>query len=184
MLSAHSRLEIERTWLRSARVEDLPELLRLESQFPTDRLSRRSFVHFLRRAQADVLVLDPVDRANGLVGDAVVLYRRDWTVARLYSLVVDQRMMRTGLGRRLLTGAEAVAYARGKTSMVLEVREDNVGALALYHRTGYRNVKRLPGYYQDGAAGLRLAKSLGSDVASWLPLSPLPALTALPLVAR
>ncbi len=155
MLPAQSIPRIDSHRVRSASVDDIPLLLRLESQFPTDRISRRSFLYLLRRAHADVLV---VDGAGSLLGDAVVLYRRGVASARLYSIVVALDVMRIGIGRILLESAEAAARAHGRTSMVLEVREDNLGALALYQRTGYRNVKRIPGYYQDGAAGLRLVK--------------------------
>jgi ribosomal protein S18 acetylase RimI-like enzyme len=42
--------------------------------------------------------------------------------------------------------------------MVLEVREDNSTALTLYYRAGYQRMAHIPGYYQDGAAALRLTK--------------------------
>jgi len=145
--------------VRSAHYGDLPELLRLEDLFPGDRLSRRSFLHLLQHGHADLLVSEGTDE---LVGDAVVLYRRESTTARLYSIVVTPLARRYGVGRALLEASEAAARAHGRTGMVLEVREGNSAALALYYRAGYRSIKHLPAYYQDGAAALRLRKSLNS----------------------
>ncbi|CAK0751996.1 hypothetical protein CCP3SC1_2000002 [Gammaproteobacteria bacterium] len=147
--------------VRPARPGDLPDLLRLEQLFPGDRLSRRSFLHLLQRGHADLLV---AEGADGLTGDAVILYRQESTTARLYSIIVTPSARGCGIGYTLLEASEAAARAHGRTDMVLEVRTDNSTALALYYRAGYRSMKHLPDYYQDGAAGLRLAKSLSNTV--------------------
>lgn len=143
--------------IRPALPDDLSELLRLENLFPGDRISRRSFQHLLRRGHADLLV---AEGSEGLMGDIVVLYRRDTTTARIYSIIVAPSARGQGIGRTLLEASEAAARTHGRTRMVLEVREDNDSARTLYHRAGYHNVGRLPNYYQDGAAALRLSKSL------------------------
>jgi len=44
--------------------------------------------------------------------------------------------------------------------MSLEVRTDNTGGVAFYERHGYRVTKALPGYYEDGGAGVRMARAL------------------------
>jgi len=41
------------------------------------------------------------------------------------------------------------------------VRTDNISAIKLYQRLGYRCIGSLPGYYQDGADGWRYEKVLG-----------------------
>jgi ribosomal protein S18 acetylase RimI-like enzyme len=90
----------------------------------------------------------------------VVFYRRNTHSARLYSLAVGTHARGTGLGGALLAAAEADARARGCTSMRLEVRTDNVSAIALYERRGYTRGARLPGFYEDGADGWRYVKVL------------------------
>jgi len=65
-----------------------------------------------------------------------------------------------GLARRLVAVAEAQARRLGSDAVALEVRADNRAARALYARLGYVEVARLPEYYEDGAAGLRLVKRL------------------------
>ena len=44
--------------------------------------------------------------------------------------------------------------------MTLEVREDNATAIALYRGRGYVETGRRPGYYDDGAAAIRLRRTL------------------------
>ena len=144
--------------LRPARVSDLPALLALEREFPGDRLSARSFRHLLARANADVWVCE---EHGALLGDAVVLRRRGTRTARLYSLVVARSGRGRGLGQALVAHAERRAVSAGCEAMRLEVRPDNVPALALYARRGYEVVGRTEGYYEDGADALRLKKRLG-----------------------
>ena len=114
--------------IRGATRADLDALLALEAQFPSDRLSRRSFHHLLTRAQARVLVYQDGDT---LAGNAVVLYRRGQHAARLYSLVVHPTFQRRGIAGALLRAAEHDAQQRGCAALRLEVRADNSAAARL-----------------------------------------------------
>jgi ribosomal protein S18 acetylase RimI-like enzyme len=44
----------------------------------------------------------------------------------------------------------------------LEVRADNVAAIRLYERHGYRRIGRLAAYYDDGADGWRYEQPLAN----------------------
>lgn len=145
------------TLLRRACSNDLPALLALESLFPSDRLSRRSWRRLLTAASAVVVV---ADRAGVLLGNAILLTRRGSRVARLYSVVVADAARGEGLGGRLVAAIEQAAQQRGCTRLQLEVRADNTAARALYAKRGYQTVASLPAYYDDGADGLRLANDL------------------------
>ena len=145
--------------LREASLADLPALLRLENRaFTEDRLSRRSFQHLLTRGNAArIVALDP---SGGLLGYALVLFRRGTSLARLYSIAVDPDHGGRGLGGRLLEAGEAQALARDALYMRLEVRPDNIAAIALYRRCGYHEFGRFLDYYEDHAAALRFEKRL------------------------
>ena len=138
--------------LRDARAADLPALAVLEAQFPSDRIGPPLFRELMGSPRAAVRVAELDGR---LVGYHIV--RRRWLsrIGWLYSLAVDADHRRRGIGRRLLADAERLARRAGGRGMQLEVRQDNAAALALYERCGYRRVKALPGYYDDGAAGWR-----------------------------
>lgn len=53
-----------------------------------------------------------------------------------------------GVGRALLAWCEAQAIAGGAEHMLLEVREDNERARAVYERAGYRGIDVRRGYYR------------------------------------
>jgi len=143
--------------LRRGAISDLIALEALEQRaFSTDRLLRRSFRQFLTSPNAALLVAGV---GRNLSGYALVLFRSGSDMARLYSLAVDPQHRGHGSGSMLLAAAEGAARSRGCRVMRLEVREDNAAA-RLYHRHGYRKVKRIARYYEDGSAAFRLQKPL------------------------
>jgi ribosomal protein S18 acetylase RimI-like enzyme len=95
-----------------------------------------------------------------LRGYHLVLFRKGSSVARLYSIAVDGTHRGAGIGRRLLADAEGVAAGRRKRALRLEVREDNLSAIRLYQRRGYRLIGRYAGYYADKTDALRYEKPL------------------------
>lgn len=132
-------------------------MVALESHFPTDRLERDALRRLIGRGSADVLVAESDAR---LVGDAVVLYRRGFQGARLYSLIVHPEARGKGVAGALLEAVERVARERGCVVLRLEVREDNQAARSLYEKHGFENAGRTADYYQDGSAALRMRKRL------------------------
>ncbi len=144
--------------LRSATQADLDALTALEERaFSGDRLSRRSFRRFLGLGRASLLVLE---ERGVLSGYALVIYRSGTALARLYSIAVDPAAAGRGLGARLLAAAEEEAFERGCAVMRLESRPDNVAAIALYKRRGYRQFGHYVDYYEDHADALRFQKWL------------------------
>ena len=96
--------------VRKAERGDIETLIELEHRvFATDRLSRRSLRRFLRLPTAQVIVAEDGSR---LVGNAIVLFRRHSTVARLYSIAVAPLMTGRGIAPMLLDAGEAAALAR------------------------------------------------------------------------
>jgi [ribosomal protein S18]-alanine N-acetyltransferase len=143
--------------LRDARRDDLSSMVRLEALFPGDRLSLRQFRHHLVSPKARLRVLDE----GGIAGYALLLRHAQRPAWRLYSIVVDPARRGQGLGAVLLADAEAIARVAGAPALTLEVREDNATAIALYRGRGYVETGRRPGYYDDGAAAIRLRRTLG-----------------------
>jgi ribosomal-protein-alanine N-acetyltransferase len=50
--------------------------------------------------------------------------------------------------------------SRGDARVNLTVRVSNQDAIRLYLRFGFRRVRRVPGYYEDGEDGWRMRKML------------------------
>ena len=146
--------------IRRAKIDDLSMLVQLEERFPTDRLSRASLRHILRHGHASVWVCEQDDV---LAGNAVVLYRRGTSMARLYSLVVHPEYVRRGIARALLAAAESEVGNRGYRELRLEVRPDNHPAIRLYREDGYAVTGKAGKFYEDGTDALRMRKCLDLD---------------------
>jgi ribosomal-protein-alanine acetyltransferase len=143
---------------REARPEDLDRLLELENRcFSHDRLSRRSFRHFLISRTAVCLV---AEEGGALLGYALVLLHGRTSLARLYSMAVAPEAQAQGQGARLLSAAEAAALERGAAIMRLEVKPDNTSAIALYRRAGYQEFGIYRGFYEDASDALRMERAL------------------------
>jgi ribosomal protein S18 acetylase RimI-like enzyme len=152
------RLSSPAVRIRKAAPGDLVALLALEnSAFVTDRMSARQLRRHLASASAECLVAVG-DR--GVLGAALLFLRRGSKVARLYSIAVADAARGTGLGARLLEAAERRAREREARVLRLEVRGDNDAARRLYERHHYRRIATLPGYYEDGADGIRYEREL------------------------
>ena len=147
--------------IRPARASDVDALLAIENAvFETDRLSRKSFRHLIGSSSAAVSVAEAVGRVAGY---SVVLFREGSPTARLYSVAAAPGSSGQGIGRTLISAAERAAAKRGRRSLRLEVREDNLRAIAIYRQAGFEPIGREPDYYQDGMAAIRLEKHLDAE---------------------
>lgn len=96
-----------------------------------------------------------VAEQDGIIeGYAVASYAGD--IAELQRIGVAAGARRTGLASALLDEVVAEAPATGANRMLLEVREDNAGALAFYADRGFIEIDRRPRYYRDGATAVVL----------------------------
>jgi len=143
------------TGIRAAQLADIPALLALEAEFPTDRLSRAHWRHLLTRGNGLALIYM---REGEVVADVVLFFRKNSRYARVYSLVVAPAQRGRGVARQLMEAAQAAVAQRGLLGLTLEVRVDNLPAQALYARLGYHLERRLREFYQDGSDALRLSK--------------------------
>nr|WP_321454687.1 GNAT family N-acetyltransferase [uncultured Cohaesibacter sp.] len=156
-MSSHSLSQI---LIRPANMNDLASLVELEDRcFSTDQISRRSFSSFIKTDSARLLVA--IGEEGSLYGYALVLTRQSTSIARLYSIAVKPEARGHGVGSQLLGGAEAIAKELECDRLSLEVRADNKKAISLYQRYGFLPDEDLPGYYEDGADGIRLVRLLG-----------------------
>jgi ribosomal protein S18 acetylase RimI-like enzyme len=145
--------------LRDATLADIEDLISLETaSFAGDRLSRRSFRHFIGASSAAIRVAIEERR---IVGYALLLFRAGNRVARLYSLAVDPEARGGGVGGKHLGDVDLTARRHGAASISLEVRTDNAPAIALYRRAGFEPNGMRESYYDDGATALRFLKRLG-----------------------
>lgn len=102
-----------------------------------------------------------VVREDGVVvGYAVVSVAGD--VVELQRIAVDPGRRRGGIATELLDEVVRKARAEGAERVLLEVREDNSGALAFYAARGFAEVARRLRYYRDGATAVVMSLPTGA----------------------
>jgi [ribosomal protein S18]-alanine N-acetyltransferase len=144
--------------VRRSKQADLDTLWDLENQvFDINRMSRRSLRRLLAAPSAAVLI---AERQGRFAGAAIVLFRANSRIARLYSLAVAPRLAGRGIGSALITAVEKAARSRKCRFVRLEVHEKNHGAIACYRKAGFRQFDRHDEYYEDKGHALRFEKPL------------------------
>ena len=89
-----------------------------------------------------------------VVGHAVTSSAGD--IAELQRIAVAEPHRRHGIAASLLAGVVDAARRTPADRLLLEVREDNAGALALYAARGFIEIDRRPRYYRDGTTAVVL----------------------------
>ncbi|WP_270375250.1 GNAT family N-acetyltransferase [Marinicauda sp. Alg238-R41] len=138
--------------IRPAGPADLDAIDALErGAFAQDRFARRNLRRLLTRPSALVLLAERAgEHGPERVGYALILYRRNATVARLYSIAVDETARGQGIGPALVEEAARHAAQRGCRRLRLEVRRSNGAAQRSYERSAFRRTGIRPAYYDDG----------------------------------
>lgn len=135
--------------IRFARREDLPSLIRIAKSSPSAaQWSAASWEQVFDPAAPHRVVL-VAEQLSEVVGFAVLFAAtHDW---ELENIVSDAALRRRGIAKTLLHAAIDQAAGSGAESIILEVRESNHPARALYERCGFRQTGRRPGYYDHPA---------------------------------
>jgi ribosomal protein S18 acetylase RimI-like enzyme len=158
--------------IRTATDSDLPRLLELEgNSFSSDRLSRRSFQHWIKGTHGILLV---AECDGSILGYGLALLHKGTRLARLYSLAVDPAARGKGIGRCLIKQLEERAAARGRLYMRMEVATGNQTAIALYESMDYRIFGVYHNYYDDHNDALRMHKRIRFPATELTTLAPIP----------
>ena len=80
--------------------------------------------------------------------------------AEIISVAVDPAFRGAGIGRGLVEHLLGALRDSGINRMELMVRTENRAAIGLYRAFRFRRVRRVPGYYEDGADGWLMRKLL------------------------
>jgi len=128
-----------------------------ESGFGEDRFSPQQVKYLINKARSTPYVIECEKK---IAGAAIMLWRKNSSIGRLYSIVIDPKWHGKGLGSALLEECELAAEKHKCTRIMLEVRADNVRGIALYEKFGYLRAGIIKGYYFDGMNALKMIKWL------------------------
>jgi [ribosomal protein S18]-alanine N-acetyltransferase len=130
---------------RPAQLNDLPELLAIESASFNHPWSKDSFLSEIKKVPASLYLIRRKPSA------CVLGYLCFWSMAdeiQMLNLAVHPDCRRQGLGRRLMTFLFLLAEEEGISKVFLEVRPSNQPAISLYRSLGFKTLYRRPGYYE------------------------------------
>ncbi|MEQ1638556.1 MAG: GNAT family N-acetyltransferase/peptidase C39 family protein [Methylococcales bacterium] len=144
--------------IRAVQAGDLDALTALENQsFLTDRLSRRSFKHWINTDHRALLV---AELNASLVAYILIIYHPGTRLARVYSLAVAESMRGLGIAHKLMEAGEHASREDGRLYLRLEVSVDNIAAIKLYESLGFQKFGLYHDYYDDHRDALRYQKCI------------------------
>lgn len=145
-----------RLTVRPFRPSDLDRTLQMEhASFGNDAYDRNLFAEFFHKCGDLFLVCE---RSSGVCGYIVTCIRGDR--AELISIAVDPAARGKGAGSALLAGTLRRLKRRLVRRFGLIVRLSNDPARAFYEKFGFRKLRTVRGYYEDGEDGVLMSKDL------------------------
>lgn len=147
------------TLVRAAGPADVPSVARLEAECLGSDAWSEGLVREGISGNLPTLTYLVAEADGVVVGHAVTSAAGD--IAELQRIAVDEGHRRTGVASALLAGVVEAAARTEADRLLLEVREDNRGAIAFYARQGFTEIDRRPRYYADGTTAVVLRLPLG-----------------------
>jgi ribosomal-protein-alanine N-acetyltransferase len=152
--------------LRAMALSDIDAVLQIEKASFSTPWPRRAYLYDLARPGRSICLVCECIQSNGdavIVGDIVVWLAGE--IAHIATLAVHPHHRRQGIGACLLAEGLLASIERGMNAALLEVREENLGAQALYLKFGFEVVGIRQGYYEDTGedAVLMALKPLSRD---------------------
>ncbi len=100
--------------------------------------------------------------ASRFVGFAIMHF--SWEEAHLDLIAVKPRYRHLGVGLALLSWLEESVLTAGISIVRLELRETNQSSLEFYEQRGYKQIRRIKGYYCGQEAAIQMARDLWCDI--------------------
>jgi [ribosomal protein S18]-alanine N-acetyltransferase len=140
--------------IRRAGARDLPRIGKIErASFGREAYDCKLFAHYLKKCGDLFLV---AERGRKICGYLLACMRGP--AAELVSVAVAPEFRGKGAASALLESALRRLTRRGAARLHLVVRVDNVAARAFYEKYGFRRLRLVPGYYEDGSDGIAMTR--------------------------
>jgi ribosomal-protein-alanine N-acetyltransferase len=140
---------------------DLDPIQAIEAaSFGAEAYDRKLFAYYLERCGELFLVAGSGRQVYGYMITCIRGYRRGKT-AELVSVAVDPGLRQAGAASALLDSTLRRLRRRGATRLHLVVRVTNQPAQAFYEKYGFRRVRVVPRYYEDGGDGISMTRPVG-----------------------
>ena len=145
--------------IEDASIQQLNQLYEIEMEcFKEEAFKKQHIASLLTNYNSISLVAKINDRIVGFIL-GIIHFERNYLIGHILTIDVSPQYRRRGVAQSLLREIEKIFREKGVKSCRLEVREDNIAALRLYQKLGYKKVARLKNYYEN-AHGIYLKKDL------------------------
>ena len=142
--------------IRHMAVGDTAEVYRIISESLDQYFSPEVLDFFLVQwPKGQLVYCDFSGRILGFICGLVI----NGHIANIPLFAVRAECRNRGIGRQLHDAFRTESVMRGCTSIVLEVREENLGAIHFYERNGFRTTERLFEFYDDHGNAVRMSCS-------------------------
>ncbi len=146
--------------VRRVRQRDLDRILEIEAaSFGADAYDRKLFAEYTRKCGGLFLV---AERGTKVCGYSITAISpgRSANRAELVSVAVAAAWLGKGAASALMDSTLRRLRRRGIARFGLMVKVTNHRARAFYEKYGFRKLRQVADYYEDGADGLWLTKDL------------------------
>ena len=145
--------------IEDASIHHLDKLYEIEIEcFEREAFTKQQIAHLLTDYNSVSLVAKVNSEIIGFIIGIIYLERNSPT-GHILTIDISPIHRRKGIAQKLLQEIEKIFKEKGVKACRLEVREDNIAALRLYQKFGYKKVAKLKNYYGN-AHGIYLKKDL------------------------
>ncbi|MEM2899488.1 MAG: ribosomal protein S18-alanine N-acetyltransferase, partial [Thermoplasmata archaeon] len=127
--------------------------------FMDEAFTKNQLEYCLKSPDFVTLVATMDGEIVGFICGAIEFFNNE-VVGHIYTLDVKQKYRKKGVGSKLIETLESTLAERGVTTVYLEVRVDNFPARRLYHKHGYKSLRRIRGYYEPNVDAVMCKKTL------------------------
>ncbi len=155
--------------LRELRFFDLGEILAIERELFPDPWSLGQFkeeLSFSPRLRYYIVLEDRAGETPRIAGFAGIAFTGPNEPVDIHTLAVAKEYQGRGLGQRMLDHLVEKARALSASSILLEVRDGNEPARALYAKNGFTEISRRVGYYARFGDALVMEQKLDNPSTS------------------
>jgi len=145
--------------IEDASLRHLDRLYEIEMEcFNKEAFTKQQIASLLSDYNSVSLIAKENGEIVGFIIGMVYVERNSLT-GHILTIDVSPTHRRKGTAQKLLREIEKIFKEKGVKACRLEVREENIAALGLYQKLGYKKIAKLKNYYRN-AHGIYLKKDL------------------------
>jgi ribosomal-protein-alanine acetyltransferase len=145
--------------IEDASTRNLDRLYTIETEcFQSEAFTKQQIAQLLTDYNSVSLVAKLDGEIVGFI-IGMIYFERNSLVGHILTIDVSKAHRQRGIAEKLMQEIEKILKEKGAGTCHLEVREDNVAALNLYKKLGYKKIAKLKNYY-GSAHGVYLKKNL------------------------